>query len=187
MSGSDGSARPDIESAKGRMATKFGGKREFRKLQDHVWPGETVERMAIGFYAGGQGLVVMTDKRLIFLKEGMISSTLEDFPFDKITSIQWSSGMLSGKILIFLSGNKGEITNVDKTDGKAMADDIRARISRLGHEPASQMPMQSPAPSVEVSKLSPLELMQQLEQMKAAGFLTDEEYVNKRAEILSRM
>ena len=102
MSQSDDQTRPDIEQAKNRMATKFGGKRELRKLQEHIWPGETVERMATGAYGGGLGLLVMTDKRLIFLKEGMLSSTLEDFPFDKITSIQWSTGMLMGKIQIFV-------------------------------------------------------------------------------------
>ena len=179
--------RDDIESAKARMATKFGGKRELKKLQEHVWPDERVERMATGSYGGGLGLLVMTDRRLIFIKEGRMSSTLEDFPFDKISSIQWSTGMLTGKIAIFLSGNKGEIENVSKIDGKALADDVRARISNLGAKPAVVAPA---APQVVVNTTpsqSPLELMQQLEQMKSAGYLTDEEYAAKKADILSRM
>ncbi len=187
MCESDIGTRSDIEQAKSRMATKFGGKRELRKLQEHVWPGETVERMATGAYGGGLGLLVMTDKRLIFLKEGMMSSTLEDFPFEKITSIQWSTGMIQGKIIIFLSGNKGEITNVDKSDGKAIADAVRARISNLHSDqaatPAPSVPSTSPQPAAH----SPLELMQQLEVMKASGFISEEEYAAKRADILSRM
>lgn len=67
MSQSDNQTRPDIEQAKNRMTTKFGGKRELRKLQEHIWPGETFERMATGVYGGGLGLLVMTDKRPIFL------------------------------------------------------------------------------------------------------------------------
>ena len=187
MSQSDDQTRPDIEQAKNRMATKFGGKRELRKLQEHIWPGETVERMATGAYGGGLGLLVMTDKRLIFLKEGMLSSTLEDFPFDKITSIQWSTGMLMGKIQIFLSGNKGEITNVDKTDGKAIAEAVRARISNLAvQHPAAHLPSTPPPPEPPVAQ-SPLELMQQLEQMKNAGLISEDEYAAKKADILSRM
>lgn len=187
MSQSDDQTRPDIEQAKNRMATKFGGKRELRKLQEHIWPGETVERMATGAYGGGLGLLVMTDKRLIFLKEGMLSSTLEDFPFDKITSIQWSTGMLMGKIQIFLSGNKGEITNVDKTDGKAIAEAVRARISNLAvQHPAAHPPSTPPPPEPPVAQ-SPLELMQQLEQMKNAGLISEDEYAAKKADILSRM
>jgi hypothetical protein len=116
----------------------------------------------------------------------MLSSTLEDFPFDKITSIQWSTGMILGKIQIFISGNKGEITNVDKTDGKAITDAVRARISNLGAASTAEAPSPpevTPAPKSH----SPLELMQQLEVMKASGFITDEEYAAKKAEILSRM
>ena len=187
MSQSDNQIRPDIEQAKSRMTTKFGGKRELRKLQEHIWPGETVERMATGTYGGGLGLLVMTDKRLIFLKEGMLSSTLEDFPFDKIASIQWSTGMLSGKIQIFLSGNKGEITNVEKTDGKAIAEAVRARISNLAvPHPAAHPPSTPPPPEPPVAQ-SPLELMQQLEQMKNAGLISEDEYAAKKADILSRM
>lgn len=55
------------------------GKRELRKLQEQIWPGETVERMATRAYRGGLGLLVMTDKRLILLKERTLSSTLEDW------------------------------------------------------------------------------------------------------------
>lgn len=186
MGDSDGATRPDIEQAKSRMATKFGGKRELRKLEEHVWPGESVERMATGSYGGGLGLLVMTDKQLIFLKERMLSSTLEDFPFDKITSIQWSTGMIMGKIQIFISGNKGEITNVDKTDGKAITDAVRARISNLGGASTAEAPT-SPGVAPAPKSHSPLELMQQLEVMKASGFITDEEYAAKKAEILSRM
>lgn len=187
MSGSDETLRTDIEQAKSRMATKFGGKRELRKLQDHVWPDEVVDRMATGAYGGGQGLLVMTDRRLIFIKEGMMSSTLEDFPFDKITSIQWSSGMLVGKITIFLSGNKGEISNVMKSDGKAIADVVRARISNLGSPPTTnQAASIQPSPATPPAQ-SPLELMQQLDQMRSAGYLTDEEYAAKKADILARM
>jgi len=186
MNASGENFRPDIEAAKGRMTTKFGGRRELKKLQDHVWPTETVERMVTGSYGGGMGLLVMTDKRLIFLKEGMMSSTLEDFPFDKISSIQWSSGMLTGKITIYLSGNKGEINNVDKTDGKAIADNVRSRISSLGE--TSPPPLsRPPEPSGPMSTATHLELLQQLQQMHEAGLLSDDEYSTKKAEILGRM
>ena len=182
--GSNEDLRPDIEAAKSNMSVRLGGRKELKKLPDHLWPEETVERMATGTYGGGTGLLVMTDKRLIFLKEGMMSSKLEDFPFDKITSIQWSTGMMTGKLIIFLSGNKGEITNVQKADGKAIADAVRSRISNLSGD--SSQPSPQTAGTAPPSQ-SPLELMQQLEQMKAAGFLTDEEYESKKADILSRM
>lgn len=186
MNSANDGIRQDIESAKARMTTKWGGRRELKKLQDHVWPTETVERMVTGSYGGGMGLLVMTDKRLIFLKEGIVSSTFEDFPFDKISSIQWSSGMLTGKIIIYLSGNKGEINNVEKTDGKAIADNVRSRISSLAGTDSTSG-NESPGTTAATSSGSPMELLQQLQQMHSAGLLTDDEYSRKKAEILDRM
>jgi hypothetical protein len=96
--------------------------------------------------------------------------------------------MVQGKITIYLSGNKGgEIDSVHKVDGKAIADEVRSRISDLGAKPEAAP---APTPRVVVNATpshSPLELMQQLEQMKSAGYLTEEEYAAKKADILSRM
>jgi hypothetical protein len=73
--------RPDIEAAKGRMSVKVGAGRELKKLTEHLWHDEQVKEMTSGFYGGGQGLVVLTDRRLMFIKEGIVSRTSEDFPW----------------------------------------------------------------------------------------------------------
>src|SRR6266576_4644782 len=85
--------RPDIAAARKRMGTKWGGGREIKHLVTHLWEGEQVDRMTTGAYGSGVGLLVLTDRRLLFLKEGIIGKKTEDFPLDKISSVQWSSGM----------------------------------------------------------------------------------------------
>lgn len=148
--------RPDIAAAREKMSSKFGGKKELKRLVDHLYPHETVQRMATGAYGGGLGLLVMTDQRLIFIKEGMMSSKLEDFPLSKIASVQWSSGMGTGKMQVFASGNKAEITGMNKVDGKALSDDLRARLSGAHEAPvataapaaAAPPPPPPPPPSV---------------------------------------
>jgi len=62
--------RPDITTAKDKMRFKLGGGREVKKLPEHLWEGETVERMTAGRYGNGQGLIILTDRRLLFLKDG---------------------------------------------------------------------------------------------------------------------
>ncbi len=62
--------------------------------------------------------------------------TTVDFPIDKLASAQWS-GMLTGSIVMFASGNKAEIQNVSKADGKRIVDILRARRSA---PPASSHP-----------------------------------------------
>ena len=170
--------RPDIEAAKARMNIKFGAGRELKKLVEHLWHDEQVQEMTTGTYGGGQGLVVLSDRRLMFIKEGRVKRTSEDFPLDKLSSAQWSSGMLTGTIVVFASGNKAEIQNVNKTDGKRIVDILRARLS--GPSP------QTPQPSA-TGTTDPMEQLRKLAELRDAGVVTPEEFESKKAEILARM
>jgi Protein of unknown function (DUF2510) len=78
-----GNLRSDIAAAKGKMRVKFGAGREIKRLPEHLWEGETVDQMTTGMYGKGNGLVVLTDRRLLFLHEGLMSKTSEDFPIEK--------------------------------------------------------------------------------------------------------
>ena len=83
---SNSELRTDIEAAKQKMRTKVGSGREIKKLTSYLWDNETVNLMAGGTYGAGTGLVVLTDRRLLFLKDGVLSKTTEDFPMEKISS-----------------------------------------------------------------------------------------------------
>src|SRR5690348_9398268 len=98
--------RDDIAAAKDKMRVKWGGGREIKRLVNHLWQDEQVRQMTTGVYGKGIGLVVLTDRRLLFLQEGLMSQTSEDFPLDKVSSVQWSSGLATGAIIIFTSNNK---------------------------------------------------------------------------------
>jgi hypothetical protein len=139
--------RPDIARAKGRAGFTIGGGREIKALESHLWEGETVEHMAAGQYGGGTGLLTLTDRRLLFTKDGVMAKQSEDFPLSKISSVQWKSGMAMGTVTIFVSGNKAEIKNVPKGPGKVITDSVRNSISA---PPAAQAPppapMSTPAP-----------------------------------------
>jgi hypothetical protein len=75
--------RPDIQAAKERMNIAWGGRRELRKLTEHLWPDEEVNEITTGTYGGGTGLIVLTDRRLLFLKEGWVGKKSTDFPLEK--------------------------------------------------------------------------------------------------------
>src|SRR4051812_4133860 len=45
--------RPDIADARRQMRRAWGGRREIRTLEEHLWPDEAVEQMAKGAYGGG--------------------------------------------------------------------------------------------------------------------------------------
>jgi len=127
------------------MQGTYGTGREFKNLESHLWDGESVEMTCGGQYGRGQGLLVLTSSRLLFIFHGIMSQTTEDFPLNKVTSIQWSAGMLMGTITIFASGNKAEIANVTKPDGKPIVDRVRAIISGQA-TPGAAIPAQAMPP-----------------------------------------
>jgi hypothetical protein len=170
--------REDIAAAKNKMRVRFGGGREIKRLAGYLWDGETVQQMTTGTYGKGTGLVVLTDRRLLFVQDGMMSKTTEDFPIDKVSSVQWSSGMMLGDIVIFASGNKAEIKQVNKDDGKEIVDLIRHRLSA---------PTQAPAPAPTQAAPDPIEQLKRLGELRDAGVVTDAEFEAKKADLLSRL
>ncbi|QNG55307.1 PH domain-containing protein [Pseudonocardia petroleophila] len=180
------------------MANTVGAKREIRKLVEHLWEHETVDRMTAGFYGNGTGLIVLTDRRMFFLKDGWMSQKSEDFPLERISSIQWSSGVLLGTITVFASGNKAEIKNVNKVDGKEIVDLIRARLSgqagppQAGYGPPSgppparhRQPPPGPPPTSDPDVV--FHQLRQLGELRDAGVVTPTEFEAKKAELLSRI
>lgn len=123
--------RPDIDAATERLASALGAKREIRRLPEVLWEGETVEMLATGQYGGGQGLVALTDKRVLFFKHGLLRQVVEDFPYSKVSSAQWTAGPLMGTLTVFASGNKAEIKSMPKDAGRALADKLRARLAGM--------------------------------------------------------
>jgi Bacterial PH domain/Short C-terminal domain len=161
------------------MRVKLGGGREIKRLTEYLWEGEQVERMTTGAYGKGTGLVVLTDRRLLFLQHGIMSQTTEDFPLDKVSSIQWSSGMMLGMITVFASGNKAEIKNVNKGDGKEIVDLIRHRLS-------DKTPPANPATTGGGGQ-DVYEQLRKLGELHTGGVLTDEEFEKKKADLLGRL
>jgi hypothetical protein len=164
------------------MRTKVGGGREIKHLVTHLWEDEHVERMTTGSYGSGTGLLVLTDKRLLFLKEGIVGKKTEDFALDKISSVQWSSGMTTGTVTIFASGNKAEIKSVNKADGKEITDLTRHRISAPKSEVAATTIGEEAQPALDIP-----DQVRKLGELRDEGLLTPEEFEAKKADLLSRM
>lgn len=169
--------RADIEAAKNLLTIKIGGGREIKRLAEHLWDGETVERLAVGTYGGGQGLIVLTDRRLFFVKDGRMRQTSEDFPFGSISSIQWDAKAMVGSIVVFAMGNKAEIASVNKNDGKPIVDAVRGRLSSSG----------SVSPVAPVAGSDVITQLRQLGDLRDAGVVTTDEFEAKKAELLKRI
>jgi PH (Pleckstrin Homology) domain-containing protein len=125
--GEETDLRADIASAKARMASAKDVKTEIRRLASHLSEGETVARMVAGDYgevtvAGTsgamRGLLVLTDRRILFVREGFLNKASWDFPLDKVSSVEWSGGWLDGTIVTVASGHKNEIRMCTRTTAR---------------------------------------------------------------------
>jgi hypothetical protein len=164
--------RADIDAAKQRMSVKFGGGREIKRLETHLLDGETVEAMTTGAYGKGTGLLVMTNQRLLFVQDGMMSKTTEDFPYSQIASVSWKSGVALGTLTVFAGGTHAEIKNMNKNDGKAISDALRTRVG----QPTSGVP----AAAIDLA-----DQLGRLAALRDQGVLTEEEFAAQKAKLLS--
>jgi len=153
-------------------------RKEVKELPHVLWENELLEKLVQGFYNNGTGILVATDKRLIFMDKGLIYGLrVEDFPYDKITSIQYKTGLLLGEITIFASGNNATIQNIQKGDVKPFAEYVRARIT-------AKMEHASAPPQLPVSQDDVISKLERLATLKEKGILSDEEFREQKAKIL---
>jgi hypothetical protein len=168
------------------LGGKFVGRREVKELPNILWDDEQVVDLVQGFYNNGTGILVATQKRLLFVDKGMLGGLkVEDFPLDKISSLQYSTGFLLGEITVFTSGNKAVIKNVDKGQTRTFAEGVRARIASMSAAPKASAP--SPAsvqhsPQSTVSDLTGE--LAKLGALKTQGLLSDEEFAAAKKKLL---
>ena len=125
---------PTLEALQARLASlkvprQITRTPEIKELPTLLGDGEDVGRIARGLYDGGVGVLVATDKRLIFVDKRWFSLRVEDFPYERVSSVQYEGGLLLGKVTIHSSGNSAEISNVDKTLASDLCSFVRGRLS----------------------------------------------------------
>lgn len=160
--------------------SKFLGKREIKELPSILWEDESVENIIQGTYNNGTGMLIATNKRLIFVDKGMIKLRVEDFPYDKISSIQYQTGILLGKMSVFTSGNRAEITNLSKNETKPFAEYVRARVTSKSEHAGMQRNEKQ-----ESKKSNTIEQLEKLAVLKEKGILSNEEFLREKEKLLS--
>ncbi len=183
---------PTLEEIKAQIGridapSRILGRREINELPNILWEDEVVEKIVQGSYAKGIGVLVATNKRLIFVDKGLMGKIrVEDFAYDKISSIQYSTGIVFGKITIFTSGNKADIENVEKQQARGFSEYVRARISGVARH-ASAPAAQENAEAVEASGRGSdvISQLERLAKLREQGVLTDAEFEVQKQRLLT--
>jgi len=175
--------------ASNKLIHRFGVRKELKTLPGLLLDGEEVLNLASGRYDNRQGLIVVTDRRVMFVEKGMVRSRLEDFPYGRVSSVQSQTSMMSGKLQIFASGNKAVIDNVMPKDrATEIGDYVRHRLAEP-HGAAATPASAAPAPPVAPGAGQPdiTDQLKKLGELRDAGVLTTEEFETKKAELLARL
>lgn len=124
--------RADIAAASERMSSR-GARGELRVLHNHVPAGETVTHLATcqyirgsGWYGKWDGLLAVTENRVIFLRAGL-DSRVEDFPFGTITSVAWHDGVMFGTLTLMQGTRTSRFSMMEKPDGRAVTERLQQR------------------------------------------------------------
>lgn len=161
-----------------KSGTEWAWPREVKSLPTILWDDEKVEALIRGNYYKGGGILIATNKRLLFIAKGLLFGLrVEDFPYNQIVSIQFQSGLGIGRITVFASGNQASIEDVTNQRGREFTNYVRARIT-----PRTQPVFQNHEKNVEsddaISKL------ERLVNLKKQGFITDEEFSSQKKKLI---
>jgi hypothetical protein len=157
-------------------------RKEIKELPNILWDDENIHHVISGTYNHGQGLLIATEIRLLFVDKGMLGKLkVEDFPLDKISSIQYETGMMFGKITIFTSSNKAAIEQVEKNSARAFAEMCRRMISKQERNDTRHNPENEQGGVSENASISELE---RLAKLYSDGVLTDEEFSKAKQKLI---
>jgi len=177
---------PTLEEVKEQIGnldgmSKFLGRKEIKELPNILWKDEKIEKIVQGVYEKNLGILVASDKRIIFIDKGLLYGLrVEDFPYNKVTSIQYKTGLLLGEITIFASGNKAVIGNVNKKLARIFSDHVRIKMSEKDQKPTEDSSSKNGRDGDIVTEL------EKLANLKEKNILTEEEFLDQKKKILSR-
>jgi len=151
----------------------------------HLPAGETLlewgegyigEVMGKGDKTQNNGVLIVTDKHVVFYRKGVFGEVLQTLPLRALTSVERKSMM--GHHVLELHASHDSLKF--KAFGAAVMQRLYDAIQ--SNRPAADSPPPAAQPATD-----PTTMLYKLAELRDAGILSAEEYAAKKQEILSRM
>jgi len=124
------------------------------------------------------GGLFLTDKRIICICKGLgLGTKTTDFYYSKISSIELETGFLQSKITIHVTGNTSEYNVPNKELANQIVKFVREKLVQKIELPKEES-KENDDIFAQIEKLSSL---------KEKGILSEEEFNNKKVELLKRI
>ena len=139
------------------------------------WIGEV---MGKGKDKQHNGCFILTRKRAVFSRKGMLGDVFQAIPLDKITSVETLTRMGQRILTLHTSHDELRFKTFEAAD---LFEQTYNNIEALRHH-AAKAPV-SPAPAAE----TPLDMLAKLAALRDAGVLTSDEFDSKKRELLAQI
>lgn len=145
--------------------------KEFPELESFLHADEVILKIASAFLSvdsGKNGVLVATNTRCFFLYKGGLFSkvTIEQFAYDKISSVEYKTGILSADLIIHASGNRIKLEHLGNDVVRDICDFLNSH---------SRKPLSNTTP-VSVNTDDVVSQLERLAILKENGVLTEEEF-----------
>ena len=121
------------------------------------------------------GAVVLTNRRIAYIRTGMLSDKFEPWPLDKVSSVETRRGIVFFDIDLHTSGDTLKLRTPEKNKGEEFVKKLQEELNR-----------DSPGtPLAQGDQDDPITKLRQLGQLRDAGIVTSEEFEAKKAELLA--
>ena len=178
-----------VSHPKGRSdAKEESAQARFGKLleraKEHFSEGEQPLQTVRGVYetkimgadSVRKGIFIATNQRLLFYAKKLLGYDFEALPYANISSMEMGKNLMGHYISFFVSGNSCKM--------KWIEGDVRAFVDTVKTQMAAT---KSSAASSSEQPTDPVDQLERLGKLHAAGVLTDEEFSAKKSEILARL
>ncbi|GAA5101224.1 hypothetical protein GCM10023210_40570 [Chryseobacterium ginsengisoli] len=156
---------------------------EFSRLPDVLDSDEKIIHAVTGNWEGRkQGLLVATDKKLIFLAYGIFNSFEEIINYSVINSISCNPGVFYADISIFTSEKNILIENVNnKKNALSFCNKMDEILS------GSKKGESKPINSNQNSEPDIMDQLKKLGELREKGILTDQEFTEQKKKLLDKL
>jgi len=170
-------------------------KRELEKLEEILADGEELAIQAAAIRGMTNGILALTDERLLFIAAGILTRRFEEIPVEAIEEAKAGSGIHRGELELVAGQEKVRFVAVNPPERAAMIAgylQARERFSELTEsqpiplfeDDPGELPEPPPATPQPLREAATLE--ERLVELHEAGILTDEELEAKRKLVAER-
>ncbi|WP_278377620.1 PH domain-containing protein [Chryseobacterium arthrosphaerae] len=174
---------------------------EVKELVNVLDKNEQIIAIAEGkyLYNNLEGILVSTESRVVFVDKKFFGGVFEnEFPHDKISSMQHSAGLMSSELKIFTDRIKAEFKLYNRNAAKTFYDAIHGYVYKSGNQSAQQQQQQQQQPVKQSERSQPgpvkkedpaviFDKLEKLGKLRENGILTEEEFAEQKKKLLDKL